>query len=148
LLQLSRTYLFNDTELNTFEFISMKLGQFIPVQVSENFSIPWGAPLCNFKLGEPQYAQLNLTYTQVTVPISFDNHALIDIAGEVQTNLYNVVDQLVGQSQVEIKAAQQSHYDGSVIFYVAVQSATRTGWFELNFHTGLFSYGPMVIPYG
>jgi hypothetical protein len=116
--------------------------------VSGNLSIPWGAPLYNFKLGEPQYAQLNLTYTQVTVPISFENHASIDIAGEIQTNMYNVADQLVGQSQAEIKAAQQSHYDGSVMFYVAVQSVTRTGWFELNFHTQLFSYGPVVIPYG
>jgi hypothetical protein len=148
LLQLSQTYLFNDTELNTLEFISMKLGQLIPVQVSGNLSIPWGAPLYNFKLGEPRYAQLNLTHMQVTVPISFDNHALIDIAGEVQTSMYNVTDQLVGQGQVEIKVAQQSHYEGSVMFCVAVQSATRTGWFELNFHTRLFSYGPMVIPYG
>jgi hypothetical protein len=148
LLQLSQTYLFNDTELNTLEFISMKLGQFIPVQVSGNLSIPWGAPLYNFKLGEPRYAQLNLTHMQVTVPISFDNHALIDIAGEVQTTMYNVADQLVGQGQVEIEAAQQSHYEGSVMFCVAVQSATQTGWFELNFHTRLFSYGPMVIPYG
>lgn len=148
LLQFDQSYLFNDTQLNTVESVSMRLGEFIPVQASGNFSIPWGAPLYNFKLGEPQYTVINFTHMQVVVPISFDNHAVVDIAGEAQISMYNGTDELVGFDRIDIEALQHSHYDGNFRLYAVTSSITRTGWFELRLQMGLFNYGPMVILYG
>lgn len=148
LLQLSASYLFTDTQLNAVESVSMRLGGVIPVEASGNLSIPWGAPLANLKVGEPQYAMLNSTHTQVTLPISFDNHASIDIVGEAQTRMYNSTNGFIGFGQIEVEASQHSHYDEHAIFCVAISSVTRNGWIELRFHTQLFSHGPIVIPYG
>jgi hypothetical protein len=145
---LSQSYLFNDTQLGTIESVSMNLGEFIPVQVSGNFSIPWGAPLYNFKLGQLQYAPLNSTHIQATVSLSFDNHASVDIAGEAQLYMYTSANQLVGSDRIDVEAAQHSHYDRNAKFQIAISSITRTGCFEVKIHTGLFSYGPVVIPYG
>jgi hypothetical protein len=145
---LDQKYLFNDTQLNGTESVSMKLGGVIPVQASENFTIPWGAPLYNFKLGQPQYSVHNSTHMQVTVFLSFDNHAPIDISGRAQICMFNGANQLIGLGGTEIKAAQQSHYDNCVELYVETSSVTRTEWMELEFRTPLFSYGPVVIPYG
>lgn len=148
LLQFSQKYLFNDTQLSATESVSMKLAELIPVQASRNFTIPWGAPLYNFRLGEPQYNMFNLTHTQVSVPLSFDNHALVDVNGEAQTRMFNSANQLIGFGRTETKAAQNSLYDGQIVIYAATSSITRAGRFELEFQTQLFSYGPVVIPYG
>jgi hypothetical protein len=148
LLEFNQNYLFNDTQLNTVESVSMRLGGFILVQASGNFSIPWSAPLYNFKLGEPQYTVLNFTHMQVTVPISFDNHATVDITGEAQIRMYNGTNELVGFGRIDIEAPQHSHYDGNVGLYAVTSSVTRTGRFELRLQMSLFNYGPMVIPYG
>ena len=148
LLQFNQSYLFNDTQLNTVESVSMRLGGFIPVQASGNFSIPWGAPLYNFKLGEPQYTVLNFTHMQVTVPMSFDNHATVDITGEAQIRMYNSTNELVGFDRIDIEALQHSHYGGNLRLYAVTSSVTQTGWFELRLQIGLFNYGPVVIPYG
>jgi hypothetical protein len=147
MLQLNQKYLFNDTQLSATESVSMKLGELIPVQASGNFTIPWGAPLYNLKLGEVQYNTFNLTYTRVIVPLSFDNHASIDIKGEAQILLYNGANQPIGLGRTEVEAAQHSHYDGQVELYVATSSITPTERFELEFQTPLFNYGPAVTPY-
>jgi len=148
LLQPSREYLFNDTQLNTVESISMKLGGVIPVSASTNFSIPWGAPLYDLKLGDPLYHTLNQTDVQVTVPLSFDNHAFFDIVGEARIRMYNSANQLIGFGQIEVKVLQHSHYEGGVELRAEVSSNLWTGRFELEFQTSVFSFGPLVIPHG
>jgi hypothetical protein len=148
LQQFDQKYLFNDTQLNATESVSMKLGEIIPVQASENFTILWGAPLYNFELGQPQYSMLNSTHMRVTVFLGFDNHAPIDIIGQAQICMFNSANQLIGLGKTEIKAAQRSHYDNYVGLYVETASVARTARLELEFKTPLFSYGPVVIPYG
>jgi hypothetical protein len=148
LLQSDQNYLFNDTELEIREGVSMKIAEEIPVQASTNISIPWGAPLYNFALGRPEYTALNLTHFQVTVPISFDNHALFDIAGNLQVRMRNDADLLVGDGQTTIQVSQHSSYNGYVEFYVRTADVTGTGRFEVYFLTPFFNYGPLVIPYG
>jgi hypothetical protein len=148
LLGLNQERLVNDTWLDAIEVVSMKLAEIIPVQASLNSSIPWGAPLHGFKLGEPRYAVLNYTCTQVSVPISFDNHAFFDVVGETEIRMYSSTNQLMGVGRTKIEAAQHSHYDGLVELGVGVSTMTQTGRFELEFQTSLFSFGPLVIAYG
>jgi hypothetical protein len=143
-----RNYLFDDTELNITEIVSLRIADFIPVQASTNFSVPWGAPLYDFALGSPAYSVVNLTHFRVSVPMSFENHALFDIAGSIQTRMYNNANLQVGEGQTTIDAAQHSPFNGSVEFYTRMADVTTSGRFEVYLQTPLFSYGPLVIPYG
>jgi hypothetical protein len=67
LLQRNENYLFNDTELGIGEIGSIRIAEIIPVQASTNFSIPWGAPLYNFTLGQYQYTPINFNQVSVTI---------------------------------------------------------------------------------
>ena len=140
MLQLSQRYLFNDTELSATEFVSMKLGKLIPTQASENFTIPWGAPLYNLRIGEIQYYIFNSTHIRLILLLSFDNHAPIDIKGEAKILLYNADNEKIGLGQTEVEAPQHQHYEGFTELYVATTSITSTKRFELQFQTPLFNY--------
>jgi hypothetical protein len=148
LLQFSQTYLFTDSELNIAETIGLSLAEVIPVQASGNFSIPWGAPLYNFRMDEPQYAAHNFTHLRVSVPISFENHAFFDVVGTIQVSMYNSSNQRVCSGQTSLNAPQHSPYSSYVELYIMMTSVTPSGRFEVNIQTPLFSYGPWVIPYG
>lgn len=148
LLQSSQDYLFNDTELEIHEIIGMKLAEVIPVQASTNFSMPWGAPLYNFTLGEIEYIEYNQTHTRVIVPISLENHAFFDLAGGIQIRMYNNTNAFLGEGQTSIEAPQNSPYQGYVKLNVSVAGISENGYFEVYFLTTFFNFGPLVVPYG
>jgi hypothetical protein len=146
-LQNSHDYLFNDTELEVRETVSIKLAEGIPVQASTNLSMPWGAPLYNFTLGEIEYAGLNGTHMTVTVPISFENHASFDLTGSIQMSMYNSISSLVSEGQTKIETPQNTQYYGHIELNVPITGITENGYFEVYFLTPLFEFGPLVIPY-
>jgi len=148
LLQNHQNFLFNDTEVRINEMIGMRIAEVIPVQASTNFSEPWGAPLYNFALGEIEYSAYNLTHLRAIVPLSFENHALFDLTGNIQMRMYNSTDSLLGEGQTTIDAAQNSPYNGYIELYVPSAGITANGRFEVDFITPFFNIGPLVIPYG
>lgn len=148
LLQRDQNYLFNDTELGVYEAVSMSVAEAIPVQASTNFSMPWGAPLYNFTLGEIQFSDYNLTHVRVSVLISFENHAFFNVIGNAQVLIFNSNDMRVGEGQKSIEAYQNSFYSDYLELYVSITDMTESGHFEIYFQTPFFDYGPMVIPYG
>ncbi len=147
-LQNHRNYLFDDTELIVYGMIGMRVAEAIPVQASTNFSVPWGAPLHNFALGEIEYAGYNGTHLRTIVPINFENHAFFDLTGDIQMRMYNSADMLLGEGQSVIYAVQNSPYAGYVELYVPTAGITESGHFEINFLTPFFRSEPLVIPYG
>lgn len=148
LLQHHQKYLFNDTELRINAIVGMRIAEVIPVQASSNFSMFWGAPLYNFAVGEIQYAFHNLTHSKAIVPISFENHAFFDIAGNIQIRMYNSTDSLLGEGQTAVNVGQHSPYNGNLELYVETTGLTAHGRFEVYFITPLFNAGPLVMPYG
>jgi hypothetical protein len=148
MLKSNQSYLFNDADLKIYAMVGMRIAEVIPVQASTNFSMPWGAPLYNFTLGEVQYASYNLTHLRATVPVSFENHAFFDLAGTIQIRMYNSTDSLLGEGQTTIETGQHSPYNGFVELYVSAVEISESGHFEVYFLTSLFNYGPLVIPYG
>lgn len=148
LLQNSQDYLFNDTELMVHETVGMKLAEVIPVQVSTNLSVPWGAPLYNFTLGEIEYSGFNGTYMTATVPISFENHAAFDITGNIQMSMYNSTDAFLGGGETTIEALQNAPHQEYVELTVPVAGTTENGYFEVYFSTQFFNFGALVVPYG
>lgn len=147
-LQNSRDYLFNDTELEVREIVGLKLADVIPVQASTNVSMPWGAPLYNFTLGENKYAGFNGTHMTATIPISFENHASFDLAGSIQMRMYNSTNALVSEGQTTIETPQNTQYHGQIELNVPITGITENGYFEVYFLTPLFEFGPLVTPYG
>jgi hypothetical protein len=145
-------YLFNDNNLNISVAAGLNFAELLPAEIATNFTFPWGAPIYNFALGEPSYERGNATHAEVTVPISFENHAFFDVAGNIRIELHDGVDSLLGESQTLLYAPQGSVYNGSIEFNVPMQTTSLTvaqnGHFDVYFDTGLFEYGPMVIPYG
>jgi hypothetical protein len=148
LVQRNRNYLFNDTTLEINEIGSIRIAGIIPVEASMNISMPWGAPLYNFTLGQYRYILVNYTYVSVTIPISFDNHASFDLNGNIQTRMYNNTDGLIGVGLTDIDVLQNSPYNGQIEFVVQTKEMTESGHFEVYLHTSFFDYGPIVIPYG
>jgi hypothetical protein len=147
LLQNSQDYLFNDTELEVREMVGLKLAEVIPVQASTNLSMPWGAPLFNFTLGEIGYAGFSGTNMTATVPISFENHASFDLAGNIQMCMYDSTDTLVSEGQTTIEAPQNTQYYGQIELEVPMAGITGNRYFEVYFLTPFFEFGPLVIPY-
>ncbi len=148
LLQNSQDYLFNDTELEIHEEIGMKLAGVIPVQASTNLSMPWGAPLYNFTLGEIEYTTFNLTHMRATIPISFENHAFFDLTGNIQIYMYNDTNILLSEGQTIIEAPQGAPYQGYIELNAPITGISENGYFEVYFSTPFFNFGPLVIPYG
>jgi len=148
LLQSDQEYLFNDTELEINQIVSMKLAEVIPVQASANLSMPWSAPLHNFALGEIRYEPYNETHEKAAVPISFENNAFFDLTGGIQIRMYNVSDQLIGEGLSTVEAPQSSPYESRVELCVPITENTGNGHVEIYFQTSFFDWGPLVIPYG
>jgi hypothetical protein len=148
LLQNSQDYLFSDTELEVREIIIIKLAEVIPVQASTNVSMPWGAPLYNFTLGEIEYAGFNGTHMTATIPISFENHASFDLAGSIQMRMYNSTDTLVSEGQTTIETPQNTPYYARMELNVPIVGITEDGYFEVYFSFPFFILEePLVIPY-
>jgi len=145
-------FLFNDTELQAKATVTMTAAQVIPIQVSSNLSIPWGAPLYNLTLGSPVFSILGVpdfaAQYKVTIPISFDNHAFFDLEGIVQAKLYNDTNAAIAEGEIDIKTPQHSQYHGNLELNIPVNLVTRRGHFEVFFKTSLFDFGPLEVFYG
>ena len=147
-LQNSQDYLFNDMELEVCEIVRIKLAEAIPVQASTNVSMPWGAPLYNFTLGEIEHAGFNGTHMTATVPISFENHAPFDLTGNIQMRMYDSTSSLVSEGQTTIETPQNTQYYGYIELNVPIAAATESGYFEVYFSFPSFTLEePLVIPY-
>jgi hypothetical protein len=148
LLNADQNYLFNDSDLRIYAVLGMTIAKMIPVEASSNLSVRWGAPLYNFALGQVQYSAYNSTHLIATIPISFENHAFFDVAGNVRVRMYNSTNRRVGSGEINILVPPGSSYNGSLQFYATIARLTATGRFDVYFSTQFFDYGPVVIHYG
>ena len=142
-------YLFNDTIFNLDMCMKLNFARVIPFQGSINKTIPWGAPLYNFSIGQISYDYHNLTHQRVVIPLSFENHSpYFGINGTMQVEIYNSRDELVGSRTVSLNVPSHSRYEGQVELIVDVSRLTESGEVRFSFETSMFSLGPVVIPYG
>jgi hypothetical protein len=152
LFEKGEQYMFSDTNLSVTFTAGLNFAEIFPAQISKNFTFPWGAPFYNFALGEPTFGRFNSTNGAVTVPMSFENHALFDLVGNIRIELSDSRDSLLSESQTAFDVAQYSSYDGAMEFYVSLNaasfSASQNGHFNVYFSTPFIEYGPLVIPYG
>jgi hypothetical protein len=142
--------LFSDSSLNVAFTSGLNFAELLPVQLSTNFTLPWGAPFADLALGEPRHNSVSLSNTGFAVPVSFENHAAFDLSGRMLAKLYDQAGTEVCESQSSLYVSRFSDYAGDLFFVVPStllhQSSTTGGHVEIHFFTSMFEYGPLVIP--
>ena len=151
LLLKGEQYLLEDQNLAASVATGLTLAELLPVQISTNFTYPWGAPFYNFRLSQPLANGFNVTHYSAIVPVSFENHAAFDLTGNIRIQLLGNDDKLLSETQTDFNASRQSSYADEIEFQIALDSESlldQNGHFNVYFSTALFEYGPLVIPYG
>jgi hypothetical protein len=145
-------YLFEDNDLQVSLLVGLNFAEVLPSQISTNFTFPCGAPFSNFDLDQPDISRFNLTHSIISVPMSFENHALYDVLGSIDVELYDEANSLVSETQELISTPQQTSYDENIELFVPINgnslNSIQNGYFNIYFSTLIFEHGPMVIPYG
>lgn len=151
-LENAEQYLFDDNNLTASVTAGLTFAELLPAQISTNFTFPWGAPFHNFALGQPSFGRFNSTYSTMSVPMSFENHAALDLEGSIRAELFDSVGSSLGESQTQFFVPQQTSCNGNLEFYIPLSTASlstaNNGHFKVYFFTPLLEYGPLVIPYG
>ncbi len=152
LLEKDEQYLFNDNDLNVSFTAGLNFAELLPAEISANFTFPWGAPFYNFAVGEPAFEAVDLTHIRASAPMTFENHAMFDLAANIRVELYDSEDSLLSESQTALYVPQYSAYEGDIEFSVSLTasflSTVESGHFDVYFDMGVAQYGPLVIPYG
>jgi hypothetical protein len=137
--------LFNDTSLSVDAILKLNYASAIPFQISTNFTIPWGAPLASLTMGRMSVSPYNSTYSEVTVPLSFENHSPLGLNGTMRLELVDITNRIVGRGTVPIIDASHSRFETAVEILMSGNPSNVTEA-RLYFDTSIFHYGPMVIP--
>jgi len=132
---------FNDSVFNIHTFVALRFASVIPIQMSTNATMPWGAPLYNFSIGE---ISLNYAKKIVTVPLSFENHAFFSVNGTMRLEVYNSKNERIDTAEVMIEVFSGSKFEDFVKISVDPSKLTREGEIHVFFETSMLSVGPIV----
>ena len=130
----------------------LNFAELLPTQLTMNVTYPWGAPFSGFSLGQPKFTASDLSHLRVTAPLSFENHAAYDVAGNISIELCDAAGSVLTETQIPLNVPKQTRYakmvELNVPFDAASPSAKLSGHFNVYFSTSMFEHGPLVIPYG
>jgi hypothetical protein len=132
---------FNDSVLEMHTFVALRFANVIPIQMSTNATMQWGAPLYNFAIGE---ISLNYAQKMLTVPLSFENHAFFGVNGTMRLEVYNSENEQISIAQIIVEVASGSRFEGFVEMSVDPSKLTREGQIHVFFETSMFSVGPII----
>lgn len=142
ILSMNHVYLLlNDSAFNVEIFAGLNFARAIPVQLSTNATIPWGAPFAHFSMGTISVSPHNSTHVEATIPISFENHAVIDITGTLKMEVYSDSNERIASGIASINAPSQQRYADYLIVYARQQDASKltgSGKIHMIFETPVF----------
>lgn len=136
--------LFNDSFFNVSMFIALKFAYLVPIQVSTKGTMPWGAPLYNFSIGEISYNLYNLTHCKVVIPLSFENHSFLSLNGTIRFEVYNGENERLGSGTASVNVPSYTGYKDLVEVIVRGDPREITE-VRVYLDTSLFSFGPVVM---
>ena len=134
--------LLNDSYFNLEIFAGLNFARAVPVQLSTNVTLPWGAPLALFEIGYISVSAYNRTHGEVSIPVSFENHAILNIQGLLKLEVYNNLDEYVVSGETVINTPSQQSYAERIIAYPMVQDITKltaNGRVHVIFETPMFT---------
>lgn len=137
--------LFNDSELGIWATAKLTYASVVPLELSSNFTMPWGAPLANLVLGHVTAVSLNLTHVRAYVPFGFENHSFLKMNGTARLEIFDTADHIVGTSTVGFDAPPDTRFDTDVEVILAGNPANIREA-RLYLQTPFFNCGPVVFP--
>lgn len=144
--------LLNDATFIVQVAASITFADFIPAQISTNFTVPWNTVLYNFAINQPALEQLNSTNNHVTVPTSFEKPATFDLEGTLRAVLFKSTNSVIGENQTHFQAQQHSVYLDDLAFCVPLNGGDISNHLEgqcnVYFSAALFECDLLVIPHG
>ncbi len=132
----------NDSYFNVEIFAGLNFARAVPVQISTNTTIPWGAPLAQFSIGNISVSPHNSTHSEASIPVSFENHAILDIAGTLKLEVYNDSQELITSGLTTISVPSHHSYADNISVYVKQQDVlklTSNGNLHMTFETPMFT---------
>ncbi len=135
-------FLFEDSEFNAEIFVGLNFARAVPVQLSTNATIPWGAPLADFSVGSISVSPLNSTHAEASIPLSFENHAILDLTGTLTLELYNDSQNMITSEETIVSVPSQQSYSDRIVMYTSLQDAskvTSSGNVHVIFETPMFT---------
>lgn len=137
------TYLlFNDTDLNIDLLVALTYASAIPLKISSNLTMRWGAPLSNLTIREIPVT-LTSSYT-VDVPLSFENHAFFGLNGTLRLEIVDSLNNPIGSETAPISVPPGSSYS-DVISITMTEIPSDVKEVRLYFDTSAFSFEPVVM---
>jgi len=147
-----QAYLTNDTDFIMKHSIRLNFAKAVPCFFIFNSTMPWGAPLYNLHVGEPN-CQFNATHCIVSLNVSFENHSpYINLNGTLKVEVLNQNEEKIGMNSFPINVPPYQGndnyptYNETLSIPVNVSKLTRSGKVRLTFQTSMFSY-EMEVPY-
>jgi hypothetical protein len=134
--------LLNDSSFNLEIFAGLNFARAVPVQISTNATIPWGAPFANFSVGTISVSPHNSTHSEASIPVSFENHAILDITGTLKLEFYNNSDKQIASGMTAISVPPQRSYADRILAYTKQQDASKltgSGNIHMIFETPMFT---------
>lgn len=129
---------------STFEvelFAALNFARAIPIQVSTNTTIPWGAPLSQFSVGRPSISTFNSTHGEASIPLSFVNHAVLDLTGTLKLEFLSVSREVIAFGETAINVPSGASYIGEINAYPRQQDISNLAgeiYMHVIFETPLF----------
>jgi hypothetical protein len=133
--------LLDDSFFNVEIFAGLNFARAVPAQISTNATIPWGAPFAHFSTGAISVSSLNSSHVEAKMPISFENHAVIDLTGTLRVEVCNDSDVPIASGVASINAPSQQSYSGDITLSVGnhdLSELTRSGNVHIVFETPVF----------
>jgi len=117
------TLMLNDSNFTVEIFTGLSFARAIPVQLSTNVSLPWGAPFADFAVGDLSVSQRNSSYIEAAVPVSFENNAPINISGTLKLEIYDSSDENIASGVTGINVAANQNFRDNILIYATPQDA-------------------------
>jgi hypothetical protein len=132
--------LLNDSELNVEAIVKLVYANAFPIEISTNFTTPWGAPFANLTLGNIAV----ISSTRVSMPLSFENHSFLGMNGTMRVEIIGSTNNVVGGTSVAFDASPETRFERNIEVTVS-GSPAQVREARLYFETPFFDYGPVVF---
>lgn len=133
--------LLEDNEFLVELFTGLDFAHVVPVQLSLNASIPWGAPFADFSVGEISVSPIDGNNVKISIPLSFENHAILDLSGILILELYDSSGDVITFGNIVIDVPSQDKYVGNISLETSYEDwmpIESNGNLHLIFETPLF----------
>jgi len=133
------TYLFfNSGNFSIEIFAGLKFAHIFPFQMSINGTMPWGAPLNNFSIGEISFDYIN---QKIIIPLSFKNDSpYFDVSGNIHFDIYNYENEHVDSGTTTLDVESGESYEGPLELSVDPSTLEERGRIHFFFETSIFSF--------